>query len=118
MDNKLGCSEFIYWLGLWFIISTSHFDNIRYFWSTNYISAFDGAPYWLNVFISVIRFESILSSFQITNVSPPNCVDRLRGFQKFIDEWNKIKRDNFILGLVSFIFSISLTGLPGPIVCS
>ncbi len=95
LEEKVSYGEFLKWLGLWFVMATTHFDARRDFWSTQPIKMLVGAPYRFNDIMSRNRFEAILSALQFTDQAPPAYRDRFWEVRQMIDEWNKNMVEKF-----------------------
>ena len=81
--------DFLWWIGVWIVISTVDGTDHRSFWSTKAVDPFEGAPFCVTLFISCHNFENILVNLGYTkNVPPPfcNCFWEVR---EMLSLWNK-----------------------------
>ena len=76
LDKKMTCREFYVWIGLWFFMGTTNFDDRREFWSTKAIGAFEGTLFSFNGFMSRNWFKNILYAPTIRNLRDPTYTNR------------------------------------------
>ena len=74
LREKLTYGEFLRWLGLWFLMAT--IIGPQRHGSLSPISAFEGAPLRLGVYMGRNRFADILSALQFTDSQPPTYLDK------------------------------------------
>jgi hypothetical protein len=74
--RELKKGEFARFLGLVLLLSTVTGSDHRKFWSKNEISAFEGAPYRFNIWMTQSRFEEILFALCFTNATSPTYNDK------------------------------------------
>ena len=70
-DEEVVYGEFIWWIGIWVLMSTVDGADRHLFWSTKNVDAFDGAPFHLTPFLSHRHFEKILYNLEYTKDGPP-----------------------------------------------
>lgn len=92
--------EFLRWLGLWLLMSTTRGSHRREFWNTLPVSHFKGAPFRLGEYMDRNRFEEILKAIRYTNMTT-NRPDKFFEVRQLQDEWNKNMTKNFIPSWVS-----------------
>ena len=101
LETPLDYGEFLRWIGLWFLMSTTHCENRRDLWSTEPISEFEGAPYRFGKWMSRNRFEEILGALSFTKNTPPATVDRFWEIREIVDAWNENMDDSFVCSWIS-----------------
>ena len=69
-DEEVVYGEFIWWIGIWALMSTVDGADQHSFWSTKNVNAFDGAPFHLTLFMSSRHFEKILYNLGYTKEGP------------------------------------------------
>ena len=74
-DEEVFYGEFIWWIGIWVLMSTVDGADQHSFWSTKNVDAFDGAPFHLTPFMSCRHFEKILYNLGYTKEGPPQYRD-------------------------------------------
>ena len=74
-DEEVVYGEFIWWIGIWVLMSTVDGVDWHLFWSTKNVDAFDGAPFHLTPFMSCRSFEKILYNLGYTKEGPPQYQD-------------------------------------------
>lgn len=99
--SPLKMGEFLRWLGIWFLMATTYVTNRREFWSAKNSSAFEGAPFRLNDYMSRKRFEDILQALRLTSATSPQFKDRFFEVRDLIEAWNQNMRDMFTPGWIS-----------------
>lgn len=87
--QPLEFGEFLRWLGLWYLIATTHCGSRRDFWSGMPVDLFQGAPFRLHDLMSRNRFEAILSAIQLTNAAPPVYQDRFWEVRQLISAFGE-----------------------------
>ena len=70
-DKEVVYGEFIWWIGIWVLMSTVDGADQCSFWSTKNVNVFDGAPFHLTPFMSCRQFEKILYNLGYTNDTIP-----------------------------------------------
>ena len=93
--------EFLRWLGLWFLMSSGHFENWRDFWSTEPINPFPGAPFRFNDFMSCNCFEEILCAIRLTSFAAPLYRDPFYEVRELMEKWNNNMEHMFTPGWIS-----------------
>ena len=74
--EKLTLGEVYVWLGCQFFMACFVGEyNARAWWSSKQISRWEGAPHWLNEFITCDRFEGITWALQLRNRPVPSFKD-------------------------------------------
>jgi hypothetical protein len=101
LDVPTDYGEFLAWIGLWFLMATTHFNRRHEFWSEQPITPFEGAPFRLNGLMSRTRFDNILSSLQFTNMDPPQYLDRFWEVRQMLDAWNDNMRTTFVCSWIA-----------------
>ena len=74
-DEEVVYGEFIWWIGIWVLMSTVDGADQCLFRSTKNVDAFDGAPFHLTPFMSHRHFEKILYNLGYTKEGPPRYQD-------------------------------------------
>ena len=59
-DEEVVYGEFIWWIGIWVLMSTVDGADWCLFWSTKNVNTFDHAPFRLTLFMSCRHFEKII----------------------------------------------------------
>ena len=75
-EKNVTYGKFLWWIGLWSLMSTLIGPQRHDFWATHTIDAFSGAPIRLGVWMSRKRFEAILQALTYTNRQPPTFIDK------------------------------------------
>ena len=75
LQKALTYGKFLAWIGLWFFMAMTKFEDQREFWSSKNIDAFDGTPFWMNEYMSCHHYEAILAALQINNETTPSYED-------------------------------------------
>jgi Transposase IS4 len=101
LEEPVSYGEFLQWIGIWFLMATTHFDNRRDFWSIQNVDYYFGAPYRLHDLMSRNRFENILRALRFTNVQPPAFRDRFWEVRQMLDAWNSNMTAEFIASWIS-----------------
>ena len=65
------------------------------------ISAFDGAPFRMNDFMSWKQFEEILGALRLTGRNAPAYKDRFYKVREMLEMWNTNKEEVFSAGWIS-----------------
>ena len=102
-ESLITYGELLRFIGVWFQMATTTFENRRDFWSTKAVSRHEGAPWRLNDVISRNRFETILSALTLTSRDPPSYKDRFWEIRELQDEWNKNMEENFCPSWISVL---------------
>lgn len=95
--DPLTLSEFYIYLGCHFFMAC--FEGIsdrRLWWSSKPISMRDGAPFRLNEFISLRRYNDLTSAIRYTDKPPPDFVDRFYDVRQMIDAFNQHYAEEYI----------------------
>ena len=95
--------ELLRFLGLWFEMATTHFENRQDFWCTKPVDRYSGAPWRLSKDMSRNQFETILGALKLTNRDPPNYLDWFWEIQQLQEEWNKNMYENFVPSWISVL---------------
>ena len=69
--HDLSYGEFLWWIGVWLLMSTLHGPDRAAFWSLTDINRFHGAPWRLGDLMSRKRFDAILRSIFYTDQEKP-----------------------------------------------
>ena len=89
VGGKMDLQEFYIWLGCQFFMAC--FEGVsdrRDWWSPAAISMEEGAPFRLNAYLSLKRFNAITSAMRYTSIDPPPFVDRFHDVREMIDAFN------------------------------
>jgi len=70
VTQQITYGEFLWFIGLWFLMATPHFDHQNDF-GQQPPNPFDGVMLWSNDWISRARFEVIISALQYMDKQPP-----------------------------------------------
>jgi hypothetical protein len=95
--DKLTLSEFYVYLGCHFFMAC--FEGIsdrRLWWSSKPISMEEGAPFRLQEYITLRRFNAITSAMRYTNKTPPPFLDRFHDVREMIDAFNSHYADYYV----------------------
>ena len=87
--------EFLWWIGIWILMSTVDGADRRSFWSTNKLDPFHGAPSRVTSYMSCRRFDSILTNLGYTKEDPPSYRDRFWEVRPMLEMWNTNMANNF-----------------------
>jgi len=99
--RELTIGEFFVFIGLWLVMSgTAGMDRKSWFEPTA-PSPWEGAPFRLHLFMSLYRFESIISSLRFTNISAPTFRDKFAEVQQMLVAFNTHMQQCWIAGWVS-----------------
>jgi hypothetical protein len=99
--KELKKGEFTRFLGLVLLISTVTGSNHRDFWATADISAFEGAPFRFNIWMTRTRFEEILNALRFTDSPVPTYNDKFFSVRQLIAEFNKNMSAQFVPSWIS-----------------
>ena len=83
-EEPLSYGELLRWIGLWILMSTVDGSDCRGFWSNKHVNIFEGAPFWLNNFMTRNRFETILNNITYTSHEPLAFRDRFWRYDKWL----------------------------------
>ena len=100
---KITYGELLRYLGMWFHMATTNFENRRDFWSTKPINSYNGAPWRYNEVMSRQRFENITSALSFTDLPAPAYKDRFWEVRQLQDEWNKNMDEHFASSWISVL---------------
>ena len=75
-EEEVVYGEFLWWIGIWVLMSTVDGVDHCSFWSNKNVDAFDRAPFHLTTFMSCRCFEKILYNIGYTKEDPPQYCDR------------------------------------------
>ena len=103
LSPPLSYGGFLIWLGLWFLMFTTHFDLCRGFWSTKTIDMFEGTQMRLGEYMSHKIFEAITSALKYTYKPPPTYKYGFWEVRRLIDKWNKKMEKKSTPDWVSFL---------------
>ena len=87
--DALTLSQFYVYLGCHFFMAC--FEGIsdrRLWWSSKPITIEEGAPFRLQEYISLRRFNAITSAIRYTDKSPPSFLDRFHEVRQMIESFN------------------------------
>ena len=93
--DSLTNGEFLWWIGIWILMSTVDGADRRAFWATKIVDPFHGAPFHVTPFMSRCQFENILTNLGYTEEAPPTYHDRFWEVRRMLDMWNKNMGTNF-----------------------
>lgn len=99
--KKLLLGEFIRFIGLWLLMSTTAGCSRSSFFEQTEPSPWEGAPFRLNEYMSKKRFEDIISSLRFTNVAAPTYRDKFWQVRQMITMWNRHMAEVFSAAWVS-----------------
>ena len=102
-EEEVVYREFLWWIGIWVLMSTVDGADRRSFWSTKNVDAFDGAPFRLTPFMSRRRFEKILDNIGYTKEDPPQHRDRFWEVRTMLQMWNNNMGTNFLPSWINCI---------------
>ena len=102
-EAPLTYGELLRFLGMWFEMATTHFENRRDFWSLKTVERHNGAPWRFNDDMSRSRFEKILNALTLTNVTPPSYRDPFWEIRQLVDCWNENMSRNFSPSWISVL---------------
>ena len=87
---KVSYGEFLHWLGLWLLMSSSVGFTKDDYWRTRKErnTAERKVPYDFNDYMSRRRFELILRHISYTTIEPPNYLDKFWQVRQIIEQWN------------------------------
>ena len=110
LHKKLTYGDLLRWLGLWFLMATIIGLQRHEFWSLSPVSAFEGAPLRLCVYMGQIRFVDILSTLQFTDSQPPAYLDKFWEVRQMVKAWVDNMNTHFCPGYVNCLDeSMSIT---------
>ena len=96
---KIQLWEYIRWLGLWMMMSTTDGHERKHFFESNKAGTderFDGPPFRLNDLMSGRRFDEILRVHKTYSQITPQFKDRFHPVRQFLDAWNENMADHFV----------------------
>ena len=89
LGRELTLRELICFIGvLSFMACYQGVSDRRWWWSRSEVDMKEGAPYRLNQFMSLNRFEEILANLRLTDLPPPPYVDPFHEVRQCITSWN------------------------------
>ena len=94
-EEPLSYGELLRWIGLWILMLTVDGSDCQSFWSNKNVNTFEGAPFWLNNFMTRNRFEKILNNTTYMNCEPPAFHDHFWEIRQMVEEWNANMDINF-----------------------
>ena len=94
-EKNVTYGEFLWWIGLWLLMSTLIGPQRCDFWAAHTIDAFPGAPIHLGVWMSHKRFEAILQALTYTDRQPPTFIDKFGEVRQMLEAWGKNMQQNF-----------------------
>ena len=91
LDHEMTFGEFLWWIGVWFIISKNLPGNLnrREFWSAKAPSRECGAPFRPNNIMSGRQFEEICQAILYKDQEEPQFKDCFWEVWQMIKVWNK-----------------------------
>ena len=101
LDVPMDMGEWLRFVGILLLLSTVTCFNRRDFWSTQPIDIEFGAPYRFNDWMSLHRFEAILTALTFTDEDRPEYRDRFWTVRKMIELWNDNMREVYCPSWVS-----------------
>ena len=102
MSPPLSNGGFLRWLGLWFLMSMTHFDSWRDCWSTKTIDMFEGTQMRLGEYMLRTIFEAITSALRHKDKPSPTYKDGWE-FRRLIYEWNANMDKKYTPAWVSYL---------------
>ncbi len=89
--------EFLQYIGMWLLMSTSSGWTRNDFWSTKeYDAKTNACPFNFTKYMSKKRFDAITRELRFTNVAPPPYRDRFWEVRQMIKAWNDHMADSFV----------------------
>ena len=101
LNISLQYGEFLRFVGVILIMSTTHYGGRSDLWSQQPISPFEGVSFRLNEIMSRYRFDAIVHALGFTNKTPPTYRDRFWEVRDMLAAWNKNMADNFCPSWIS-----------------
>ena len=98
---ELSYGEFLWWIGVWLLMSMLHGPDRATFWSLMDVDHFQGAPWRLNDLMSRKWFDTIPHAIFYTNHDKPPYRDKFWEVRQMVDEWNKNMAEQFTPSWVS-----------------
>jgi len=103
VTQQITYGEFLRFIGLWFLMATTHFDRRNDFWSTQPPDPFHGVLLRFNDWMSRARFEEIVSALQYTDEQPPAYLDKFWEVCQMLDAFNNNMQAQFRPSWISCI---------------
>ncbi len=88
IESDITIGEFMQFIGILLFMSTVSGFSRREFWSSSPIDIEAGAPYRLNQWMSLRRFEMIYYNLQVTQEDAPDYVGKFWEVREMIELWN------------------------------
>jgi Transposase IS4 len=76
-------------------------NSRSFFFEQTEPSAWEGAPFRLNEYMSKKKFDDIVNSLRFTNLDPPDYRDKFHQARQMIAMWNQHTMDMFVAAWVS-----------------
>jgi hypothetical protein len=86
--SHVSWGEFLRWIGILLYMSTITGFKRRDFWSLKPVNVYDGIPYRFSEWMSLNRYQEILSHLKYTDNDRPSYPDRFWEVRLLIEEWN------------------------------
>ena len=102
-EEEIVYGEFLWWIGIWVLMSTVDGVDHHSFWSSRNVNAFDGAPFHLTPFMSCRCFEKILYNIGYTEEDPPQHCDGFWEVQTMLQMWNNNMGTKFLPSWINCI---------------
>jgi hypothetical protein len=101
LDTPITYGEFLRFIGLWFLMSTTNCESRKDFFSRRLPTPFSAAPFILSDYMTGYRFESIINALKYTERTPPSYRDKFWEVRDIIQAWNDNMMENFTPSWVS-----------------
>ena len=100
--QQLTMSEFFVFIGcIFFMACFEGVSDCRDWWSLLPVDSFKGAPFRLNEYMSLRRFEDIMQALCFTNLPHPPYTDRYHDVRQLIDKFNEHYMEKYVPGWIS-----------------
>lgn len=100
-SEEVKYGEFLRFIGIWFLMATSHSSERSHYWRDSVVDCFKGAPYRFGAFMSRNRFDDILSSLVYTNQEVPSYRDKFFQIRQMVMAWNDNMHQSFSPGWIT-----------------
>ena len=92
---ELSYGKFLWWIGIWLLMSTLHGLDHATFWALLEINHFQGVLWRLTNLMSQNWLNAILCAIFYTNHDKLAYRDKFWEVQQMVDEWNKNMAEQF-----------------------
>ena len=75
----------------------------RLWWSPKPVSIWEGSPIWMQKYMALCRFISIISAMRFTNKPSPSFLDRFHDVRQMIKNFNGHYLENYTPSWLSFL---------------